>query len=358
MVSTGAARRPRLPAEWEPHERTVICWPARDEIWRGMREAALAETAVIAATVSRFEPVTVVAQPERAEEAERWCHDAGADVTIVPLPIDDSWARDSGPLYVLFPAEGPAEAPVRTVVDFRFNAWGEKYEPHDDDTAFAARWAEARHEPIVHEDMVLEGGAVTSDGEGTLVTTQQCLLHPNRNPEMSRTEIEAVLARRLGTGKVVWLPHGLSLDLDTDGHVDNVAAFCGPGRLLLQGCDDPDEPDHDRLAVNERWIRGEPDACGRELEVDVLPVLPLVEVADHRRPVPYLNLYVCNGAVVVPVTGHPADDESLARIGEAFPDRKVVGVPGQVLALGGGGPHCVTQQVPAQPEPTAAREDW
>lgn len=334
-----------------------MCWPARDEIWRGMRDAAVADTAVLAAAISRFEPVTVVVQPERADEADRWCAEAGADVTIVPLPIDDSWARDSGPVYVLDPAEGPAEAPVRTVVDFRFNAWGGKFSPHDDDSALATRWAEARHEPVVHDDMVLEGGALTADGEGTLATTQQCLLHPNRNPAMSRTEIEAVLAHRLGVDVVVWLPHGLALDVDTDGHVDNVAAFCEPGRLLLQGCDDRDEPDHDRLAVNARWARGAHDAGGRELEVEVLPVLPFVEVAGRRRPVPYLNLYVCNGAVVVPVTGHPADDDALARIAKAFPGREVVGVPGAVLALGGGGPHCVTQQVPAQREPATARVD-
>jgi agmatine deiminase len=194
--------------------------------------------------------------------------------------------------------------------------------------------------------MVLEGGAVAVDGAGTVVTTEQCLLHPNRNPDLTRTQIEAGLRRALAARTVVWIPFGLVDDDDTDGHVDNVAAFTGPATVLAQGCDDPAEPDHDRLRINHRCLEGTPDAQGAPLRVTEVPVLPFAEVAGRRVAVPYLNLYVCNGGVVVPVCGHPADDEMLGIIADAFPGRAVVPVPGETLAFGGGGPHCVTQQVP------------
>jgi agmatine deiminase len=327
----------RLPAEWEPHERTLMCWPARDDLWGPLRPRAVEDVAIIASTISGFEPVTVVAPPGRGEEALHWC---SGDVEVVEIPIDDSWARDSGPLHLLDGRGG------RYIVDVTFNGWGRKFVPFADDDALPRRWAELRGERIVDEPMVLEGGAVAVDGAGTVVTTEQCLLHPNRNPDLTRTQIEAGLRRALAARTVVWIPFGLVDDDDTDGHVDNVAAFTGPATVLAQGCDDPAEPDHDRLRINHRCLEGTPDAQGAPLRVTEVPVLPFAEVAGRRVAVPYLNLYVCNGGVVVPVCGHPADDEMLGIIADAFPGRAVVPVPGETLAFGGGGPHCVTQQVP------------
>jgi agmatine deiminase len=333
----------RMPAEWEPHERTIISWPARDEIWRGERARAVDDYAQVVAAVARFEPVTVIAQPHRAEEAEGAVGAAGPhrhDVEVVAIPIDDSWARDSGPWFVR------AADDSLVVFDPAFNGWGGKFAPVDDDVALPRRWAGRTGTPVLDEPMVLEGGAVTVDGAGTLVTTEQCLLHPNRNPTMTRVAIEDALHRRLGARTVVWLPFGLVLDDDTDGHVDNVAAFVGPGHLLVQGCDDPREPDRDRLAINRRCATGTPDADGRPIRTTEVPVLAFTEVAGERVAVPYLNLYLCNGGVLVPTCGHAADAEMLALIGEAVGDREVVAVPGATLALGGGGPHCITQQVP------------
>jgi agmatine deiminase len=198
--------------------------------------------------------------------------------------------------------------------------------------------------------MVLEGGGIAADGEGTLVTTEQCLLHPNRNPTMTRAEIEATLCAELGVTTVVWLPHGLALDADTDGHVDNVAAFALPGTLLVQGCDDEAEEDWLRTNVNARCARGAIDARGHPIDVVEIPVLPYTEVGGERAAVPYLNFYVANGVVVAPVCGHPADTDMLAIIAEQFPGREVVGLDvGAVLAYGGGGIHCITQQVPRVP---------
>lgn len=327
----------RMPAEWEPHERTLVCWPARAEIWGGLRRQAELDHVALVQAIARFEPVTVIARPDDAERAADLCGDAAE---VLALPIDDSWVRDSGPIV----CTGGGHRVAR---DFRFNAWGEKFHPYADDARLVERWSGAVGMDRTPVDLVLEGGAVTVDGAGTLVTTEQCLLHPNRNPRSTRREIESALQTWLGVGEVVWIPYGLALDDDTDGHVDNVATFVRPGLVLLQGCDDPAEADHHRLAVDRRCLVGHLDARGEPLEVVEVPVLPFTVVDGERRPVPYLNLYQCNGGVVVPVCGHPADDEMLGLLGEVFAGREVVAVPGAVLALGGGGPHCVTQQVPA-----------
>ncbi len=326
-----------MPAEWDPHAGTIMCWPTREEIWAGRRDHAAADHATIAAAIARFEPVTMVAPPHLVEEAAAAC---GEGVEVVELPIDDSWARDSGPIQAVA-ADGS-----RVVVGVGFNAWGGKFAPFEDDARLARRWAARQGEPVLEVDLVLEGGSVTVDGRGTVVTTEQCLLHPNRNPDLTRAAIEERLGAALGTVRTVWIPFGLVLDADTDGHVDNVAAFVRPGLVLVQGCGDPLEPDHERLGINLRCLRGAPDAAGEPLEVVEVPVLPFTEVAGERVPVPYLNLYLCNGAAIVPVCGHPADDEVLGLIAEQLPGREVVPVPGAVLALGGGGPHCITQQIP------------
>jgi agmatine deiminase len=198
---------------------------------------------------------------------------------------------------------------------------------------------------------VLEGGSLAVDGQGTLITTEQCLLDPNRNPHLSRAEIEDGLKAYLGVHRVIWIPFGLADDDDTDGHVDNVACFVAPGVVLVQGCDDPDAPDHERLAINRRCLDGALDAGGRPLDVVEVPALPRRGGRRGVRPVPYVNLYVTNASVVVPVAGDPRDDKMLAVIGSCFPDRAVVPVDGTVLAQGGGGVHCITQQLPAVPAP-------
>jgi agmatine deiminase len=330
----------RLPAETEPHEGTLMAWPARVDLWGDLLAEAEAVHAEVAVAIARFEPVTMVARREHAERAATAC---GGQVEVVALPIDDSWARDSGPTYVL-DDEG------LLAVDWTFNAWGGKYQPYGDDDRLPQRWCEWRGERRVRADLVLEGGSIAADGEGTVLTTEQCLLHPNRNPHRTRAEIEAQLAERIGAHQVVWMPWGLADDDETDGHVDNVALFARPGAVVLQGCDDVNEPDHDRLEVDRRCLEGALDAAGRPIDVEVVPVLPFAEVGGARHAVPYLNAYACNGGLIVPVTGHPADTDVLAQLGALLPGREVVPVPGAVLAHGGGGPHCITQQIPQVPQ--------
>jgi agmatine deiminase len=338
MQSTPLGDGFRMPAEWSPHERTLMAWPARRALWGDRLTEAYDVYASIAHAIAEYEPVTMVADPADAEIAIDAC---GPRIEVIEIPIDDSWVRDSGPIGVVAP-DG-----ARAAVDFIFNGWGRKFPPWGHDDALAHRLADQFHLPRYRAPFVLEGGAVTVDGEGTAIVTEQCLLHPNRNPSLTRRQIEQGLADYLGIERVIWIPFGLAGDDDTDGHVDNVACFTAPGAVLVQGCDDPSDQDHNRLAINGRCLDGALDACGREIHVTEIPVLPNVATSRGRRPVPYLNLYVANGAVVVPVAGDPADDEALAVIGDRFPGRAVVSMPGAVLAHGGGGIHCITQQLPS-----------
>jgi agmatine deiminase len=326
----------RMPAEWAAHDRTLMAWPAREDMWEEHFEGAKAAYAEVANAIAAFEPVTMVARPAQRKEARRACGDG---VTVSELPIDDSWLRDSGPIFVL---DGAGR---RAGVDFGFNAWGEKFQPYDDDAEIAARLLERlREERIDARDLILEGGSIAVDGEGTLITTEQCLLHPSRNPQLSRDEIARRLQAELGVHTVVWLGQGLVEDHDTDGHVDNVCAWIAPGRVLAQTVADESNPNWHTTRENVARL----EAAG--LEVVELPLLPYV---DHDGPptvVPYTNFYLCNGGVIVPVAGQETDDEALALIGGLYPGREVVAVPGVTLALGGGGVHCITQQVPAVPE--------
>ena len=345
--TTVTTTRSRMPAEFQRHERTVLCWPARRELYGELMPRAEDAHARVARIIAEHEPVSMIVQPGPA--AARAAELCGGQVEIVELPIDDSWFRDTGPIYVVNDTDD-AGGRQRVATSWTFNGWGVKYAPWDRDALVAQRWAEHAGHVSKRIPMVLEGGSITVDGEGTLVTTIQCLMHPNRNPGLTKLDIEERLGDELGISTTIWLPYGLLADDDTDGHVDNVAAFARPGVLVVQGCDDPDEPDWLRMNVNARWARGSADAAGRLLEVVEIPVLPFVEIGGERRPVPYANFYIGNGFVLVPTAGHAADDDMIAIIAEQFPGREVIGFDvGAILAHGGGGIHCITQQVPATP---------
>jgi agmatine deiminase len=328
----------RMPGEFEQHERCLMAWPTRAELWRGTFEQACTEYAGVANAIAAFEPVLMVVNPGDAADARRRLTDA---VELVELPIDDSWMRDNGPIFVA-DREGR-----RAGVHFRFNAWGERFPPWDRDAAVAEPLLEHLGIPRIRSEIVLEGGSISVDGEGTLITTEQCLLNPNRNPELGREEIEAELRSRLGVTTIVWLPWGHADDRHTDGHVDGVCVFARPGVVLAQTCHDAGHPDRERMAANLEVLAATPDAHGRRLEVVELPYYPYVDVAGQRVMVSYVNLYLANGAAIVPTAGHPCDEPALEQLAEALPRREIVGVPASTVAFGGGGVHCITQQVPA-----------
>lgn len=325
-----------MPAEWAPHERTLMAWPCRRELWDGQLAAAKAENAGVANAIAAFEPVTMVAGcAADAAEARAAC---SAAVEVVELPIDDSWMRDNGPIYVVDDPQAPTR---RAAVHFGFNAWGGKFEGYDRDAAVARTLAERLGDEVFTAPLVLEGGSIAVDGAGTLVTTEQCLLNPNRNPSLDREQIEQHLKDQLGMQRVVWLGQGLVEDRDTDGHVDLIAAFTAPGTILLQTAE-PSNPNHDNMVENRER------ALAAGLEVVEFPPLAYATVAGEEVVASYLNFYLGDRFVVVPIAGQPErDEEALERIRVAYPGREVVGVPGVVHAFGGGGPHCITQQVPA-----------
>ena len=323
----------RIPGEFEPHERTLMAWPVHAS-WGDRLEAARDAYADLAAAVAAFEPITMLVNPGEAAGARRAL---AGEAEIVEIPYESAWQRDSGPIVVV------DDHGRRAGIDFAFNAWGGRFPPWERTAAASAAILEHLGIERIPSDMVLEGGAITGDGEGTLITTEQCLLNPNRNPGMSREDIEAELARTLGIATVVWLPYGITADLVTDGHVDAVCAFVRPGAVLFQACDDPAHPDFDRMAANRRVLEATADSAGRALEIIDLPTLP--EPADGLG-VAYANIVLVNGGVILGVGGDPADDEALAVLRAAFPDREVVAVGGTVFSYAGGGPHCTTMQIP------------
>ncbi|WP_030394097.1 agmatine deiminase family protein [Kitasatospora purpeofusca] len=328
----------RMPAEWTEHDGCLMAWPVRPDLWGDHLDEVKREYAAVARAIAEFEPVTMVAPPGHGDEARTLC---GPGLTVVEIPQDDSWFRDSAPIFVL------DEEGRRSGVDFRFNAWGRKHHPWDADDRISGLLLEHLDVPAIRSEMILEGGAITVDGEGTLITTEQCLLHPNRNPELGREEIEAELKARLGVTKIIWLPYGGLLDNETDGHVDGVCAFAAPGKVVVQLPADPEHPDYVRMRANRTVLEHSTDAQGRPFEIVDVTQAAFVEVDDVRVEVGYLNFYLANGGVVVPVADHPEDAGALAVIAAAFPDRKVVGVRARVIAFGGGGVHCITQQLPA-----------
>jgi agmatine deiminase len=325
-----------MPPEAANHERTLMAWPCRRELWGEQLEAAKVEYAGVANLVAGFEPLTmVVSSPADADEARSAL---AGEVEIVEIPLDDSWMRDNGPIFCL------DEQGRRAGVHFGFNAWGGKFSGWDRDEnaggVLAARYGDA----LYKAPLILEGGSIIVDAVGRLVTTEQCLLNVNRNPEMSKAEIEDALRQYLGVSQVVWLGRGLYEDRDTDGHVDLIAAFTDAGKMLLQCCP-ISSPDHESMADNRQR------AVNAGLEV--LDFLPLAhgEIDGHTFVHSYLNFYLCNGAAIVPLAGNASpetDEQALDLLAHALPGREIIGTPGLTTAFGGGGPHCITQQIPSK----------
>jgi agmatine deiminase len=330
--STPRANGFSMPAEWEPHEASYMEWPTltRREFWADRFDEAKRDYAAVANAIGAFEPVVMVCDPDQVTEARRSCGEA---VEILPLPIDDSWMRDNGPIFVRDAAGRVA------LVHFQFNSWGERFHPYDKDGQVPRHVASHLGMRRFEAPFVLEGGSFFVDGEGTLITTEQCLLNPNRNPTMSREQIEQGLRDFLGVETIIWLGLGHSTDRDTDGHIDGIAPYVAPATVALLMPEEPDDPDHESGRDNRERLRSARDAKGREIEV-----IPF----ETRPPgvVPYLNFYLPNGGVILPVADRPEDEQALEQISKLFPDREVVPVPGNCLHYGGGGPHCITQQRP------------
>lgn len=266
------------------------------------------------------------------------CGDA---VQIWPCALDDSWLRDSGPTFLVGDHGGLA------IVDWKFNAWGGKYEPHAADAALKRIIAERLGLPLVTNRLVAEGGALVSDGEGTIITTESCLLHANRNAHLDRREVEAELLETLGAEKVVWLP-GDPSEVETNGHVDCIASFVTPGCVMMPDPRTASGALREMLEQNRQALAAQTDARGRQFEILDILAAPDLDIDDPRYQASYLNYYLANGAVIMPAHGVPQDATAKAMVEAAFPTREVVQLRLHALPYGGGAIHCVTQQQPSR----------
>jgi agmatine deiminase len=326
-----------MPADWEPHERCIMAWVGADLASSRLITAAKKDYALVARAISDFEPVLMVARPGFGAEAATYC---GPAVDVVELPLGEAWLRDSGPIFVR------RDRTDLVAVDFLFNGWGRTLPATAHGETIGAALADWLGLERVAVPLVLEGGALTTDGEGTLIAVESTILDERRNPGASRATCETAFREFLGIERTIWLEHGL-LEDRTGGHVDNVAAFIAPGRVLCQTVKDRDDPNDARLKANRAVLEAAVDARGRCLEVVELDVLPYRQWAGRRIALPYLNFYVGNGCVIVPLACLPGDREGLAQVRSVFTDREIVGVPATNLSRRGGGAHCITQHQPA-----------
>jgi agmatine deiminase len=359
LTSTPAADGFRMPAEWEQHAGCFLVWPERTDNWRDGAKPAQRAWRTLIETIASAEPVTVLVSARQYAVARALLPDA---VRLVETTTNDAWVRDTGPTFVVNQA-----GDVRGV-SWDFNAWGGLrgglFFPWDADDLVGPKICDLERVPAYRPGFVLEGGSIDVDGAGTVLTTEECLLNPNRNPDLSRERIEQLLHAHLGTTKVIWLPRGVHLD-ETDGHIDNMARFVAPGVVLLTWTDDADDPQHERSTEALKVLERETDAAGRPLTVvKVHQPGPLTITADEAAGVDavpgsqprlagerlagsYVNSYVGNGIVVLPVFDDPHDAAAVATYERLFPGRRVRTVPGREILLGGGNVHCITQQLPA-----------
>jgi agmatine deiminase len=359
LTRTPTADRYWMPAEYARHAGTWMLWPHRQDNWRAGAQPAQKTFAAVAAAIAEFEPVSVGANAPQYEFARALLP---PQVRVVELSSDDAWMRDVGPT-VLVNAAGK-----RRAVDWQFNAWGGLrgglYWPWNQDELVARKVCEIEGLDRYAAPFILEGGAIHTDGEGTLLVTEQCLLNPNRNPHLDRAAIEKLLRSYLGVTTIIWLGEGV-VDDETDGHIDNLACFARPGEVCLTWSDKRGDPQTRVSQDAMERLRATRDAKGRRLKVHKLPSpgplrMTAAEAegvllrhgakargARDRLAASYANFYIANGGIVMPLLDPRTDGQALAKLKRVFPERRVIGVPSREILLGGGNIHCITQQIPA-----------
>jgi agmatine deiminase len=333
----------RLPAEWEQHAATWLAWPHRRATWLGDFAVIPGVFAQVARLVARYEPVRIVATGEVLADA-RTRLDGVANVEFVDLPTNDSWIRDTGPVFVV-PRDSARDA-APAAVCWGWNAWGGKYPPWDKDAALGRAIARRLELAVVDGGLVVEGGGLETDGEDTLLVNHRCIEDPARNPGVSRGRLEEILRSRLGIERVLWVGGELAGD-DTDGHIDQLARFVGPGRVVAARQPDPLDPNHAGLAANLERLRGLVDARGRRLDVIPIDIPSRFSFQGTQLPASHLNFYVGNGFVAVPVFLGATDDAALRMLERCFPGRVIEPVVCTELVRGRGALHCITRDEPS-----------
>ena len=334
-----------MPPEWYQHECCWMQWPHEDpnrnsylevESWSHFDfEKGRHKWAEVAKAISNFEKVKMIVHPMDIKIAKTILHNS---IEICEIKNDDCWARDSGATFLL------NDQRKLGGIDWEFNGWG-KFNPHDSDNKIAKFMIEKSSAEYFKSTMVLEGGSIHVDGAGTLITTEQCLLNKNRNPNLSKIEIEENLKKYLNIKKIIWLKHGT--DEGTDGHVDNIACFADENKVLALACNDKQDPFYDKLNENLEILKTAKDAEGRRLEVIEIEMSYKRLIPDDDEPSSYINFYIANGGIVMPsFDDEKADKKAQNIIKSVFPKRKILALNGIDISLGGGNIHCITQQQP------------
>lgn len=331
-----------------------MIWPERTDIWRCGAKLAQEVFVKVAESISQFEKVTMCVSHNQYFNARM---KLPAQIRVLEMSSNDAWMRDVGPTFVV-----NDDGEVRAV-RWKFNAWGGIYFPWDKDELIALKIADIENIDCYEAPIVLEGGSIDTDGEGTLITTEECLLNPNRNPGFTKQQIEQVLKDYLGVEKIIWLKRGVYND-ETSGHVDNLCRFVKPAEVVLTWTFDKNDPQYQISRENYEILLKETDAKGRKFKIHMIhqpsPIhlteedVSTIDFAEktlrkppgYRLPASYVNFYFANGALIVPIYNDPKDEEALAKFREIFPERKIVGVYAKEILLGGGAIHCITLQQP------------
>ncbi len=332
----------RLPAEWEPHAATWLAWPRNPQTWPGCFEGIPSVWAELVRALAASEPVHVLAGSAEVTRQARAMVGGLANVSLHDVPTDDAWIRDHGPMFLTRP---PAARPA--LVDWKYNAWGGKYPPFDLDNDVPRQVARITGARRFTPNITLEGGAIDSNGRGTLLAARSSLVDPARNPGLTVEDIERALGDFLGARKILWLDGSLAGD-DTDGHVDQIARFVGPTTVVAAHESDTSDDNYDVLQANQERLQQMTDERGRPLEVIPLPMPAPLFRDGSRLPASYVNFYIANRLIVIPHFNDPADRQAQRILADLFPGRQVVGLPAADLVVGLGAYHCVTQQQPHQ----------
>ena len=330
----------RMPAEWEQHECCWMQWPLISYVevptWSHFDiEKGRTAWANVANAISNFEQVKMIVHPNNIVNASKLLNEK---VEILSFINDDGWARDSGAIFLLNKEKKLGG------IDWEFNGWG-KFSPYDSDNKIAKFMIENANATYFKNDMILEGGSIHTDGDGTLLTTEQCLLNKNRNPDLSKEKIEKNLKDFLGVNKIIWLKNGT--DEGTDGHVDNIACFVKPGKIIALSCSDKQDPFYDKINENLEILKTALDSKGNVLDIIELEMSYKRLIPNDDEPSSYINFYIANKGIVMPsFDDEKADIRAKEVIQSAFPDRKIITINGIDISMGGGNVHCITQQQP------------
>jgi len=344
-MNTPKEKKYYMPAEWYPHKCCWMQWPYNNPNHDGYGavpswshfdfEKGRLAWANVANSIIKFEQVKMIVHPDEMREAKKLLD---SKIEIIELKIDDCWARDSGATFLL------NDKNKLGGIDWEFNGWG-KFKPFDSDNKVAKFMIENSSADYFKNPMILEGGSIHVDGEGTLLTTEQCLLNKNRNPKLSKKEIEKNLKEYLNINKIIWLKNGT--DEGTDGHVDNIACFVKPGTILALSCKDKNDPFYEKINENLEILKSSTDSKDRELNIIELEMSYKRLIPNDDEPSSYINFYIANKGIVMPsFEDEKADYNAKTIVQSIFPDRKIITINGIDISMGGGNVHCITQQQP------------